>query len=89
MNAVGLLTMAKRPQDAMGKSDKELTITIRAFELGYFMALGKCYTLAQVAEEFELSPSGAYRLLARASGSKRVPLRPPETDGLWTVEPEE
>lgn len=63
--------------------EDEQTITIRAFELGYFMALGKKYTPAQVAEEFELSPSGAYRLLTRASGSKRVSLYPDE--GVWVV----
>lgn len=64
--------------------EDETTITIRAFELGYFMAMGKRYTAAQVADEFELSPSGAYRLLSRASGSKRVPLYP--DDGVWVVD---
>ena len=58
--------------------EDELTISVRAFELGYFMALNKGYTVKQAAQEFALSPSGAYRLLERICASRRVPVVPIE-----------
>lgn len=65
-------------------NDDEYTVTIRSFELGFMMGrLGKRYTVKKVAEEFGMSLSGAYRLLARASGSRKANLV--EIDGEWYV----
>lgn len=67
--------------------DDEYTITMRAFELGFAMGRHcRRYTVKRVAEEFALSPSGAYRLLTRASGSRRVMVV--EINGEWYVPPE-
>lgn len=65
-------------------TEDQYTITTRAFELGY--ALGRHgikLTTRQVAQMFCMSASGAYRLLSRASGSRRVPLI--EDGGEWYV----
>lgn len=64
-------------------NEDELTITIRAFELGYMMGQNKGYTVKQAAKEFSLTPSGAYRLLERVCGSRRVPVEP--IDGVYQV----
>lgn len=67
--------------------DDEYTITIRSFELGYMMGrFNRRFTVKAVAEEFSLSPSGAYRLLSRASGSRKVMLV--EDGGQWHVPPD-
>lgn len=64
--------------------DDAFTVTLRAFELGFAMGRhDRRFTVKRVAEEFGLSLSGAYRLLSRASGSRRVALV--EDDGEWFV----
>jgi hypothetical protein len=68
--------------------DDEYTVTMRAFELGFAMGRhDRRYTVKRVAEEFVMSPSGAYRLLSRASGSRRVMVL--EIDGEWYVPTDE
>ena len=68
--------------------DDEYTVTMRAFELGFAMGRNdKRYTVRQVAEEFVMSLSGAYRLLSRASGSRKVAVV--EEEGHWYVPTDE
>lgn len=55
-------------------SEEELSITLRAFELGVFMTMGNGYTVRRAEQEFAMSFSGAYRLLERVCGSRRVPV---------------
>lgn len=67
--------------------ENEITTTVRCFELGYFMGrYGRKFRVKDVAEFAELSSSGAYRLLTRASGSRRVPMYHDEETGLWGVD---
>lgn len=67
--------------------DDILTVTIRAFELGFFMGrFDKRYTAAEAKEEFGLSPSGAHRLLSRVCGSHRVPVTRKEGEYLVLAE---
>lgn len=81
--AAGTATMAAQGVEC----DDAFTVTLRAFELGFAMGRhDKRYTVKRVAEEFGMSLSGAYRLLSRASGSRRVPLT--DEDGEWFVPPE-
>lgn len=62
----------------------EMTTTIRAFELGFAMGRhDRRFTVKAAAQEFFMSLSGAYRLLARASGSRKVAMI--EEDGEWFV----
>lgn len=81
--AAGTATMAEQGVEC----DDEYTITMRSFELGFMMGrFHRRFTVKAAAEEFALSLSGAYRLLSRASGSRRVMLV--EDKGQWYVPPE-
>lgn len=67
----------------MAERDPDLTITVRALELGYYLAQGRQFTVTELAGFLGMSLSGAYRLLCRASASRRVPLA--EERGQWFV----
>lgn len=64
--------------------DEEYTISVRAFELGVAMGrFDRHYNVKRTAQEFSLSPSGAYRLLCRVSGSRKVMVV--EDEGDWYI----
>jgi hypothetical protein len=63
----------------MGDDTAELTPTERAFVLGLLIGQGRTFTAVQVAAAFQMTESGAYRLLNRVARRAHIY----SDEGVW------